>query len=96
MTTDNVHSNLEPRPQGDDGTSQGTPSHPNLRCGGFLFQVGYLSSFSCMDPEFHNEDVARAYTSTLHHSSRPVGFWSSQERGSELLEIYFDGEWFKK
>lgn len=61
----------------------------------YQYQVGSLFLFDLTDPEFTTLDKALSHAIGLSKASI-IGIWTSQDKGSELLYIVYNGEVFKK
>jgi hypothetical protein len=61
------------------------------------YQAGDLIYYEDDDPIFDTREEAEAYVEKhFQFLDRPGAVWTDQDDGSELLAIYYGGEWFTK
>lgn len=60
------------------------------------YQVGFLMGYESDDPEYGDWDSALSYALHIGQIDETIGIWSSQDEGSDLLAIIYQGEVFKK
>lgn len=60
------------------------------------YQVGHLVHYQSDDPVFDNlESAERFALEASAGTDMPYGIWSTQEEGSEIIEIVYQGNFFK-